>query len=186
MGRTPVVTTWEAISACAAVATFFVIAASAIAAVVQLRHLRLSNQISTMLEYERLLLDESFLEKRSELAERMDDWVRDPQLLDRIAARSGREYRVVTSVANVFENMGSMVRYGMLDREVTLALWAHLAFVSWENLAPITALIRKRVGTDALWENFEYLASLSKAWMAQDRSTYPRDAPRLPLPPSPQ
>lgn len=185
-GRAPVVTSWEAISACAAVGTFFVIAASAIAAVVQLRHLRLSNQISTMLEYERLLLDESFLEKRSELTERMDEWVRDPRLLERIAARTGREYRVITSVANVFENMGSMVRYGMLDREVTLALWSHLASVTWETLAPITALVRERIGTDALWENFEYLASLSKAWIAQDRSTYPRDVPRLPLPPPPR
>lgn len=177
--------TWEAISASAAVATFFVIAATAVAAIAQLRHLRASNQISTMLEYERLLLDERFLEKRTELAERVAEWVRDPEVRERIARLQGREYRVFTGVANVFENMGAMVRYGMLDRGVTLTLWSHLAFTTWQNLSPMMAFIRGRVGTDAVLENFEYLASLSKSWIERHHSTYPRDAQRLPLPPSP-
>jgi hypothetical protein len=173
----------ETISAFAAVGTFFVIAASAIAAIVQLRHLRMSNQISTMLEYERLLLDECFLEKRTELVERVGDWVGDREILERIVTRAGREYRVVSSVANVFENMGSMVRYGMLDREVSLSLWAHLAFSTWETLAPLTATIRARIGTDAIWENFEYFAALSTEYIEQHRTTtYPKDVPRLPLP----
>jgi hypothetical protein len=173
----------ETISAFAAVGTFFVISASAIAAVVQLRHLRMSNQISTMLEYERLLLDEGFLEKRTELVERVGDWAGDREVLERIATGAGREYRVVSSVANVFENMGSMVRYGMLDREVSLSLWAHLAFSTWETLAPLTAMIRERIRNDAIWENFEYFAALSKEYVERHRTAaYPKEVPRLPLP----
>jgi hypothetical protein len=175
--------TWETISAIASAATFVVIAVSAAAALVQLRHLRTSNQMSAMFEYERLLLTEEFMQLRSELTRRARTWAEDRAAMERIYSRTGDEYRVVTTVANVFENIGAMVRYGMLERELTCALWSQIVLTTWETLAPITVLARRHIGSDGIWENFEYLAVLSKAYLdGHPNGRYPAGVPRFPLP----
>ncbi|MBV8366958.1 MAG: hypothetical protein JO194_10745, partial [Candidatus Eremiobacteraeota bacterium] len=50
------------------------------------------------------------------------------------------------------------------------------------EMLPYTAIARRRLG-DALWENFEYLVVLSRAWMASHpHGMYPKDVPRLEIP----
>lgn len=173
----------EVASAVAAVATFFVITASAVAALVQLRHMRTSNQISAILEYERLLLSEDFNRFRSELALHLDEWMADDAALARAFSGAGYEYRVITGVANVFENLGAMVRYGMLDPVLACALWSHLVSTTWDRLAPFTVLVRRERGTDGIWDNFEYFAMISKRHMVEHPTVYPKGAQRL-LPPT--
>lgn len=174
----------EVASAVAAVATFFVVAAGSVAALIQLRHMRTSNQMSAILEYERLLLSEDFHRLRSELVTHLDEWLQDEAAMARMQSGAGYEYRVVTGVANIFENLGSMVRFGMLDPDVACGLWAHLVTVAWDRLAPLTMRVRVSLGTDGIWENFEYFAWLSKRYREQHpEGTYPAGVPRL-LPPA--
>lgn len=49
------------------------------------------------------------------------------------------------------------------------------------DLLPLTTYIRRNLGAPALWENFEYLALLSKRFVeTHPAGAYPRGEPRLP------
>ncbi len=77
--------------------------------------------------------------------------------------------------------MAMLVRNGLVDRYLTLEIWNRPVVYSWEALAPLTAIIRRRYGT-ITWENFEYLTVLSQDWLnAHAKGTYPPDARRIEL-----
>lgn len=177
--------TAETVNAAASVATLFVIAATAVLALRQLQHLRASNQISAMMEYERLLLSQEFAECRSRINLELSHWLDDEATMARFLSRTGEEYRVVTLVANCFENLGTMVRHEMIDPDLACEVWAFVTVGTWNALAPLTALVRARLNP-AIWENFEYFTVLSMRTIARHpEGTYPANVPRAPLPAAP-
>jgi hypothetical protein len=138
--------------------TFIVIAASAIAALLQLRHMRSGNQIAAYNECRETMDSTEFRNAlffiRSQLPERL----KDPDLREEIV-RGGfaDEYGGIRLVANLFESMGLFVRTGMMDQRIACELWSGIVLSSWHALTPITALIRKRIDR-GIWVNFEYMA----------------------------
>ena len=85
------------------------------------------------------------------------------------------------SSAIFFESLGAFVRHGIIDKEIALSLWSAVVMRSWEDLSPTLAIMR-RTGGASLWEQFEYLASISKAWL--DRHSdgdYPPGAEHMPI-----
>jgi hypothetical protein len=167
--------------------TFVVIAATAIAALIQLRHARGSNQIAAMAELRDAQQTPQFIAAdhfvRTELASKL----KDPELRYQIAnsdARTSENQAHFTKAYNVgdfYEGVGLLTRTGLVDRALALNAWASYAPGMWNRLAPFLALTRRRLGKGA-WENFEYFVVLSQDWLARHPDgEYPAGVRRVDL-----
>jgi hypothetical protein len=168
--------------------TFVVIAATAIAALVQLRHMRSSNQITALSDlYEKQRLPEFIAARQfifSGLPEKMQDPAFRYQVVHR-AARTEENAAVIAKileVGNYYEETGVLVRSGLVDREFFLRLYSANIAMAWEGLGEVIAIWRERFGS-ALYENFEYVTVLARDWDAEHPGgTYPANVPRIDLP----
>ena len=87
----------------------------------------------------------------------------------------------VNTIGNFYEGMGVLVNAGLVDRGLVLQIYPDRIAGAWEQLAPVAAIYRRRVG-NALWENFEYLTVLSQDWIAaHPKGTYPPRVRRIQL-----
>lgn len=174
----------ELVNALAAVGTFVVIAASAIAAVVQLRHLRASNQLQTFMTITQEFESPEFQQRLSFVRNELPQKLRDPQFRAEYHHKHGadRIKHPEFAVSGFFEELGMFVKRGLIDRDVFLDNYSPLIVRYWNLLAPFIAISRRRSGK-AAWENFEYVAVLSHAWLKRyPDGTLPGNFPRLPLP----
>lgn len=172
---------YEALGAIAAVGTFVVITATAFAALVQLRHLRVGNQLASLLtliqmplepklneafnfcshDFRRMMEDESF-RRELEMARPLD-----------------RSVHKQLYVCDYYERIGSAIKFGLISKEFYLDNSSPLPY--WQLLEPAIAIMRRRHGP-WLYENFEYLALLAQQWDAGHPSgNYPHGAQRLKL-----
>ncbi len=171
--------TLEALNTAAAIGTFLVIAASAIAALVQLRHLRTSNQLSGLVAVFEMLQDPSVRELvdfvRHELAERMkDDDFRASLLEIPIDRRKHPEFYL----CDMYNHIGSFVRSGLIDENTYLQTDWYNVNLYWGLLAESIAL--GRTNRPHIFENFEYLAARAQAWVeAHPDGDYPASERRL-------
>jgi len=171
----------EWLTAIGTIGTFVVIAASAIAALMQLRHMRGSNQIVALTECREKLESDEFQDARrfimTELPRLLED--ADTRLRFQTDPSTPLELRPAVNVANFFESMGAFVRFGIIDRTIACSLWCGVVLGTWNLLLPMIRLRRKR--DPAVWEYFEYLAAISNQFMKDHPSTYPQGVPRMPL-----
>ncbi len=173
----------EAWSTAAAVGTFVVITASAVAALVQLRHLRTSNQLSGFVTVFSMLQDPSVRELtnfvRHDLAERMKDAEFRASLLEiPIDRRKHPEFYM----CDMYNHIGSFVRSGLIDEQAYLQ-------TDWFNINLYWGLLEEsiriaRTNRPHVFENFEYLAARAKTWIEKHpQGDYPPAERRL-LPPN--
>jgi hypothetical protein len=175
---------FEAVNATAQVATLIVITATAVAAIVQLRHVRTSNEIALLTKLHDTLQSPDFVEARHFVGHSLAAMLRDP---DRQASLGigppPPDLRLAILLGNFYENIGMFVRLGIVDRATVCELWNGLIRDAWKGLSPMLALLRRQPVNFDIWENFEYLAMLAEDWVAQHpRGTYPAGARRLALP----
>lgn len=163
----------------AAFGTFVVIAATAIAAIVQLRHARSSNQIAALNELRETTETPEFLEALHFVEGELSSKLQDPAFRYQVANRTARtgEARAliakVIAIGNFYENLGLFVSTGLVDRELVLQMWSGPVIRAWEHLAPHAAIVRRSRG-DVFWEKFEYLTVLAQDWRnAHPKGTYP-------------
>lgn len=74
------------------------------------------------------------------------------------AAVSAREPEI-TRLLNFGETVGTLVKWGLLDRGLVLDLW--WAQGAWERVGPAARRERERLHEARLYENFEALAASS-------------------------
>ena len=166
------------------VGAFVVIAVSALLALVQLRHMRAGNELEALLSVQRTFQDpplqEALRYTQFELPERM----RDPAYratLEQIGFVDQHMHPEMVA-CNWFNNVGTLVKNGLLSERLFLDLFARLVNHYWRVLEPTVAVLRRRRGSDQ-YESFEYLAMRSRRWRKQHAGgTYPRGAERLPVP----
>jgi hypothetical protein len=170
----------ELLSAIASAGTFIVIAATAVAAFVQLRHLRGTNSITALTECREVLESDRFRRALEFVAKRLPAMLHDPDVRARITASPiDEELSPITIVGNFFEALGSYVQFGIVDRSIACALWAPVVVRSWDRLVPALAIMRREAGP-MLWEQFEYLASISMDFIARHPyGIYPNGVDRL-------
>jgi len=172
----------EWVTALDTLGTFLVIAASAIAALIQLRHMRGSNQIAALTEFRETMESDKFQEAQAFVSFELPKRLKDP--VERVKAARlppTGDYRAITTVANMFEALGGLVKSGVIDGDVACDVVALIVVRNWDAMLPLTTYIRHKLGLPALWENFEYLALLSKRFKERHPSgAYPRNEPRLP------
>lgn len=180
------------IIAIATVGTFVVITASAVAALIQLRHTHAGNQIAALTELRETLESEEFTRIMYfalwQLPERLTDSSTREALLAPDWSGVPAELRDVAKVANVFESIGVLVKNGILNANVVCDMWSHLALRNWNAMEPFITNRRLLLENPAINENFEYIAVLSAHWLEKHPAgTYPRNMPRMPhSPPWPE
>ncbi len=162
--------------------TFLVIAATAIAALVQLRHMRGSNQITVLNELRETKETLEFEEAR-QFTGKLPELMCDPAFRYQLANRSVRTDERASKIGrlgNYYEAMGILVKTGLVEKDLVLDFWSGGVLADWERLAPVAAVMRRQ--DDAVWENFEYLTVLAQDWdAAHPKGTYPAGVRRLDL-----
>lgn len=176
----------EWLTATATAGTFVVIAASAIAALLQLRHMRGGNQIAVVTELRETMETPEFasaLRALQTLSARLNG---DPRLRKYVMTEPTlaalEEFRPAIFIGNYFETAGSLVRHGIVDGDLFCDMWAAVAIGAWDRMEELIANRRVFAGP-GLYENFEYVVVLSERWVAKYRNgTFPRNMERKQLP----
>jgi hypothetical protein len=175
----------ELVNTLATFGTFVVIAATAIAAVVQLRHARSSNHIAALNELRETMESPDFQAAQHFVSGELSKKLQDPAFRYQVAHPTERTDEMrpfhtnVAVMGNFYEGMGTLVKTGLVDRELVLQMYTDQIRGAWDRLVPVAAIARRRVG-DALWENFEYLTVLAQDWMAaHPKGTYPAGVRRI-------
>ena len=170
----------ELIASLAAVGTFVVIAASAVAALIQLRHLRTSNQLNgllTMMQmWETLHIQGHYRYVFKELPEKL----KDPAFLTEAkTAPLSRDDHPELLVADYWEQVGTYMKYGLIDERSWLDIAGSQARLAWNALEPVIIAARTRAGP-AAFENFEYIAVRARLWEQRyPDGNWPRNQPRM-------
>ena len=173
----------DALSAIAQIGTFVVIAATALAALIQLRHLRAANDMATsnmfIQEYEGPDLREAFSFVRTQLAQRL----KDPAFRQEIRNRQlDRTKHPEIAVCNLFDQWGGYYRHGAINRTQFMRHNAGVVTAFWKILEPVIALAAANDGANTAFEQFEYMAVIAKDWLASHpQGDYPKGMRRMPL-----
>jgi hypothetical protein len=174
----------EWVTAIATVFTALVIAASAVAALLQIRHMRKSNEIDIIQKWTETIESPEFESARAFVTRQLPQILADPE---KIRALSWNplppELAAIRVIGNHFESIGAFIKLGSVEARVAIELWALVVHDCWLAVAPVIAVVRKRVERDALWENFEYLALLAERRLRTQSggTTYPAGTPRMPV-----
>jgi hypothetical protein len=173
---------WEAISALATVGTFVVITATAIAALVQLRHLHAANQINAVLGLMAGWATPEYRQLLNYVSQQLDEKLKDPAYrasLMRIPA--DRIAHPELAVLDGWEQLGGLAKIGAVSDGVLLETAASQCLIAWKRLAPVIAIVRRSRGPQ-VYDNFEYLAARALRWEALHPSgTYPRHTQHMPI-----
>ena len=172
--------TAEWVTALATAGTFFVIFASAIAALRQLGHMRSTTQITAITESRETLESPEFQAAQHFVSFELPKRLKNPAEARKISVLPfAEEYRAIGTIANFFETMGLFVKAGIIDEQIACDVWGWVILRNWNALLPVTTYVR-RATTPALWENFEYLAFLSEKFQREHPVAYPPNVPRMP------
>jgi len=88
-------------------------------------------------------------------------------------------------VCNGYEELGILVKNGIVDKDLFLDRYSWVITGVWRATDKAVADARQDTGQAAIWDNFEYLAVLSKEWIRDHPSVYPKGMARMPLPERP-
>lgn len=178
---------YELLNVIGVLGTFIVIAATAVAAIVQLRHLAGSNRISMLNELRQTYESEQSQAARSFVRAKITEHLNDKTFRHQLhnpAERTAENRAAVTkmgTVANVYEGMGALVKAGMIEPRLVFELWGSAIVADWTMLAPYMAMMRARKGNQ-IFQHFEYLTVLAQDWLAaHPDGTYPKGMRRIVL-----
>ena len=173
----------ELLTALSSIGTFIVIAATAVAAFWQLRHMSGSNSISTLTEAREVLESREFQVARRFVMQELPGLLKDPEVRRQLEFEVPLPDRLqaLNSVGNFYEALGSWVRRGVIDKDIVVSLWSSVVVSTWERITPALAIMRRSAGP-ALWDQFEYLARISQEWTARHPDgDYPKGVAHMPV-----
>jgi Domain of unknown function (DUF4760) len=180
----------ELVNTLATFGTFLVIAGTAIAAIVQLRHARSSNQIEAIAELrgetESPQMQSAARFVLHDLSKKMEDPAFRYEVANRhrgaMTSENQSSWSEIVRVANFYETMGLLVKSGLADKNLVLDMFSANILTNWKRLSALIGLNRNVAQDNSIWENFEYLAVLSQDWeVAHPNGTYPAGVRRLEL-----
>jgi hypothetical protein len=170
----------QAISIALSMATLLVVGAAAVAAIIQLRHLRASNQLNALLgimSQWNLPPVQAALSELRALPEKMNEptyvqALRTPGSLD-------RAHFPEFLALDLWEQIGTYSKYGLIDENILLDIVSAQVANAWRLAEPAIAVVRARTGQSA-FENFEYLAVRADLWGRRyPNGTYPANQPHM-------
>jgi hypothetical protein len=168
--------------------TFLVIAATALAAIVQLRHMRGSNQLAALSDLFDRQGSPEFVSAQqfvfTELPQRMQDPAFRYQAVHRTARTKENAVFIakIMTVGSYYEEMGLLAKSSLIDRDLLCDMHSQTITQAWDALIEFTAIARERSGP-AVYENFEYVTVFAQDWLAKHASgTYPANVRRIDVP----
>lgn len=166
----------------ATIATLVIITVTALAAFVQLRHMRTANQLEALLTVLARVEHADFGQMvdgaRKLLAEKLPDPAYRRSIEEGNVDRSNNPW---LTLGNSYEWVGSLVRSGLVDEDPYMDIYADRVVDAWEIMQDVIAIVRRRGGPSVL-ENFEYLYVRAKAYAARHpEGVYPSHTPRADL-----
>jgi len=173
----------ELLTALSSIGTFIVIAATAVAAFWQLRHMSGSNSISTLTEAREVLESPEFAAARRFVSKDLPGLLKDPETRRQLEFDSPLpdHLQPLNIVGNFYEALGSWVRHGVIDQNIVVSLWSSVVVATWHNVTPALAIMRRSSGP-ALWDQFEYLARISQEWIdCHPDGDYPKGVAHMPV-----
>ncbi len=172
---------WEELSAISTFVTMIIIAASAIAAVAQLRHMRAGNAIAGFLGFmDRWASPEARARANyvfgGELERKMSDLAYRDELKGVLVNRLTHpeiEY------LDFWESLGGFVKLRYFPEDLVMESVGPIAVLAWQKLKATIAVIRSVRGP-AVYDNFEYLVSRAIIWESKHpNGVFPRGTPHL-------
>ncbi|HET9344021.1 MAG TPA: hypothetical protein VFO25_14025 [Candidatus Eremiobacteraceae bacterium] len=179
------------LNAIAPIVTAIVIAATAVAALVQLRHMRAANHIGAMWSVHEMFSDAGYIGARRYLRTHLARLVADPgfrgfatmEILGHPPANPPEEYitaiNAATLIANTHEMLGNMIVQGLINREVMLRGYAWVIDGTWRMMEEYVKILRAAEGGDGLFEDFEYMTVCSRDWIKHNPVSYPKGYGRI-------
>lgn len=172
----------EIVNTVAAVGTFVVIATTAIAAVIQLRHMRASNQLEGLLSVLARVEDKNFNTWLTETQHQLPVLLSDPDYVQSVIDNTFDRSVSWLQLGNSYDWVGSLVKNRLIPVDAFLDVYSFRVIQAWELMEPITVLARYETSA-SIWENFEYLYVASLNWGAKhDKGNYPAHFRHAPLP----
>ena len=173
----------ELLNTVATVGTFIVIAATAVAAVLQLRHMRASNQFEAI-QYAAEAQREPTMQRAiqfvmQELAAHLEDEAFRAEIEKRDLNPETHPERLV---CNFHELMGSYIYHRLIPFDIYMDIVAVFPHEVWHALEPYIA-IRRQLSDhpEALYEHFEWLAVKSSTYTKNGRGVLYGKFKRLPV-----
>ncbi len=156
----------ETLTAYATLATVIVIGASAIAALVQLRHMRASNQLEAVLTLERDFRSSAVQEALRYVQAHLPTRLEEPQYRGELEALGfiNVEVHPELTACNWFNEMGTLLKHGLISEATFMDLFARLIRYYWKALSPAIAIMRRKRGSGQ-YHDFEYLSIRAEAWL---------------------
>jgi hypothetical protein len=172
------------ITAFATLGTVVVIGASAVAALIQLRHMRASNELEAVLSLQQDFQSPEVQTALQYVQEQLPLRLQEERYREELAAIGfisvDRHPELV--VCNWFTQMGTFLKHGLISESTLMDLYARLIRYYWKSLAPAIAIMRRKRG-DGQYSEFEYLALRAAAWLEHHNDgAFPRGVVRRPLP----
>jgi hypothetical protein len=170
--------------------TFVVIAATAIAALVQLRHARSSNQIEALAEMRQEAAGSDMVPALRFVRFDLHEKLKDPAFRYQMAnpknlTQENMMARIhISRVANYYDGMGALVKSGLADKNLVLDVSYTTvgAITMWNQLKPVIAIMRQSLRDPSCYENFEYLIVLAQDWKAaHPNGNFPAGVRRIDL-----
>jgi hypothetical protein len=170
----------ELLNTIAAMGTFLVIAGTAIAALVQLRHMRSNNELAALVGIGQATIPPDIVLNGARIAQtEMEQRMADPAYREMIvSSRVDPQKCPELYLCLFFEEIGTFLKAKLIS-ESTLLEWSGGAYSRyWDLLQGPIALTRRRLPW--AFQNFEYLAMRARKWIAEHpNGTYPPGEPRL-------
>ncbi len=173
----------EYLTAISSLGMFVVIAASALAAVVQLRHLRASNQLEALLSLERDFRSEEMQRALRYVQREIEEKLSDEKYRDELSKLGfiDAEAHPEITVCNWFNAMGTLVKHQLVSEATFMDLFAKLISYYWRKLTPVIALTRRHRG-DSQYHDFEFLSMRAEQWVTlHPHGLFPKGLHRTPL-----
>jgi hypothetical protein len=182
----------ELINTVAGMLTVTIVAVAALAALVQLRHLRAGNQINALLSVGEKLDSREFIDALARVNRELEAALADPEFRGYEIAiyrrlpppsvdnRYVELHHACVLIGNTFELLGVLVKNRIIEQTIFVDHYCSVVLGAWTLLANRAALERD-VGDPCVLEYFEYLAVLSEDWLKLHPSSYPTGIRRYPL-----
>lgn len=174
----------EVLNTAAAIGTFLVIAATAIAALIQLRHMRVNNQLEGLLSVLARVEDSNFNRWVTAAQRQLPNLLADPEYRQSIIEGTFDRDVAWLNLANSYDWVGSLVKNRLIPIDAFLDVYSYRVIQAWKVIEPVAALVRPHAG-DSMWENFEYLYVKAEDWEGTygAHGTYPKHVRRAKIPP---
>ena len=147
-------------STVATVGTFVVIAATAIVAIAQLRHMRSGNQIAVFAQIQATAERPEERESLRFILQDLPERIKDPIFRQALAEDPvGPEARIILPWIHLCGSIGTVIKRGFIESGVVLDSYGPMILRSWMASASAVSILRRAQGP-AICLNFEYVAAL--------------------------